>query len=537
MRRPTLLFVALVIGTAIVAAGCGGSGEGTDSASRDDAPPAAGEDTRAHDGGAVGEVAVATCAAHGADASLCYFCDASLRDPSRLWCKEHDRYEDRCFICHPELQDKSRLYCNEHGTYEDECFICHPELFEGTDDARIDAHSDAVVAAKSPPGSGGLYCSEHDMDEAECGICHPELADQLEPGASLKIRFPSEAAAGKAGVSASYPTHERGGHAVSAVGEVGYDLNRLTRVTPLVDGVVRTVHADLGDEVAAGDPLVTVTSPGIASAKADFLAAIADEGAARRTFERETELFEKQVSSESELIAARAALTTAAAVRAAAEQYLLDLGLSVDEVADVARGLEPGSSMILRAPFAGTVVSRNAVSGDVVAIGTELLRLADLSELWVTIAVPEHEAVGITTGRRVEIRSETTGLATTATVTWVASHLNEKTRMAEMRATIENPSRDWKAGMFVNVRIEVGAGGEELAVPADAVHRFGGQPFVFVEKGKGLYEVRRIDVAGRAGNRAFVAAGLSDDDRVVTAQSFLVKSEFQKSRLGAGCVD
>jgi cobalt-zinc-cadmium efflux system membrane fusion protein len=536
MNRTLLLIV--LFAAAGVAVGCGGSDRdstttrgGTLQSETDAGSGAAG----AH-GSDAGDAVVATCTTHGADASLCYFCDASLRDPARLWCKEHNRYEDRCFLCHPELRDASRLYCNEHGTYEDECFICHPELVEGKEDARNDDESNSTAGAEHASAAGGLYCREHDVAESECGICHPELADQLEPGGSLKIRFPSAAAAGKAGVGASHPSREPGGEVVQAVGELGYNLNRLIRVTPLVDGVVRSVHADLGDEVDAGAELVTIASRAIASAKAEYLAAIAEHNAAQLTLERETELFGKQVSPESDLIAARAALATAAALRAAAEQNLLDLGFTPMQVTQVARGESPGSSVTLRAPFAGTVVARNAVSGDVVSIGTELLRLADLSELWVTIAIAEHEAVGLKPGQRVEVHSRSTGLKTTARVTWVASHLNETTRMAEMRATIINPSRAWKAGMFVDVRIELGVHGDELTIPSDAIHRFGGQPFVFVDLGDGLYAVRRIQLAGRSGNRAFVAAGISDDDRIVTAQSFLVKSEFQKSRLGAGCV-
>lgn len=68
------------------------------------------------------------CALHKAPVSICFICDASLRDENRLWCKEHSRYEDRCFECHPETQDKTRLYCSEHGLYEDECMMCHPEI-------------------------------------------------------------------------------------------------------------------------------------------------------------------------------------------------------------------------------------------------------------------------------------------------------------------------------------------------------------------------------------------------------------------------
>lgn len=82
---------------------------------------------------AAGQISLQTpvCDAHKAPKSMCFLCDASLRDQKRLWCNEHDRYEDRCFLCHPEAQDRSRLFCSEHSLYEDECFICHPEIIKG----------------------------------------------------------------------------------------------------------------------------------------------------------------------------------------------------------------------------------------------------------------------------------------------------------------------------------------------------------------------------------------------------------------------
>ena len=78
--------------------------------------------------GTTDSLTVTLCAAHAAPVTLCFICDASLREAGRLWCAEHGRYEDRCFICHPDQRDKARLYCEEHGLYEDECFLCHPEL-------------------------------------------------------------------------------------------------------------------------------------------------------------------------------------------------------------------------------------------------------------------------------------------------------------------------------------------------------------------------------------------------------------------------
>ncbi len=52
-----------------------------------------------------------------------------------------------------------------------------------------------------------------------------------------------------------------------------------------------------------------------------------------------------------------------------------------------------------------------------------------------------------------------------------------------------------------------------------------------------LYELRRVETRTASENLTAVTAGLSDRDLVAVEQSYLLKSEFQKSRLGAGCVD
>ena len=473
------------------------------------------------------------CAGHGADAASCFLCDPALRDASRLWCNEHARYEDRCFLCHPEIRDPDRLYCNEHGVYEDECVLCHPEL------AR-------AGAGATTPSAGDLYCVEHDLAEKECGICHPELADGLAPGGALKIRLPSAASAAKAGVSSQLPTPAERSQTVAAMGEVSYDLNRLAKITPMVEGVVREVHVDVGDRVRAGEALLTLTSQQVAAAKAEYLTTLASESAAVRTLEREQELFGLAVSAERDLDTARAELAAVRAQRIASERALIDLGFTAEGIGAIERGESSGSKLTLLAPLSGTVVARDVVMGDVVSVGQELLRVAHLDEMWVKVAVPEHEVAAITIGQAVEVRSDATGHQTRGVVTWVASELDATTRTALVRAAIANPAGQWKAGMFVDVRITIGAQTDALAIPSGAVHYFGNEPFVFVDLTDGLYEVRRVDLARSAPaqrgalpdqERAFVIAGLALHDRVVTERSFLVKSEFQKSRLGAGCVD
>jgi cobalt-zinc-cadmium efflux system membrane fusion protein len=107
--------------------------------------------------------------------------------------------------------------------------------------------------------------------------------------------------------------------------------------------------------------------------------------------------------------------------------------------------------------------------------------------------------------------------------------------MAEVRAEVPNPHGSLRAGMFVDASIAVGESSESLLVPRDTVYSFEGNPFVFVRLENDLYELRRVQTGSDAGGMTAVTAGLSDDDLVAMDQSYLLKSEFQRSRFGVGC--
>ena len=523
-------FLAVLL--AILFVGCGGSNEETtDQASLS----AESEETLSDAKDPVPESSATDppCLAHGVAAAKCFICDATLREPGRLWCREHNRYEDRCFECHPELREAGRLFCEEHGLYEDECFLCHPELKSQESSSLLELGEPAVASR----GSDVLYCGEHNVAEAECGICQPALADKLLPGHGLKIRLPSAASEAKAGISALHPQEGSAQAAVTAVGELGFNLNRLARITPLTDGIIRRVYVDLGQAVSEGDVLAELSSPKIAETKAALLKTVAEETVSAKALARERELFEKKVSPAQDLFDAEARHTTARAGLQAAEQTLLGLGFNREALDRIVEEQEGGSTLRLVAPFDGTVITRNAVVGDAVSVGDRVFSVADLQTLWLRMAVSEADVVRLRPGHGVEVRCESVGRTVSGHITWISSQLNETTRMVEVRAEVPNSDRSLRAGMFVDARIALGKSVSSFLVHRDAVHRFGGNPFVFVRLEGDLYELRRVEIGPRVQDYVAVTAGLDSGDLVATAQSYLLKSEFQKSRLGAGCVE
>ena len=473
-----------------------------------------------------------TAHTHAGD-ETCYMCDTGKRESGRLWCAEHSRYEDRCWLCQPQLEDPERPYCEEHFLYEDECHLCNSALKQDTDGSSPDA-PEQEAAASSP----GLYCAEHDMPEAQCGICQPQLAAGLQPGESLGIRMPSLRSAELAGLTIERATRGTAGETLELLGEVRFNDNRRARVTPLAAGVLTDIRIDVGEAVEAGQVLAVVNSPKVAQAKSAYLTALSEREVTAANHERERQLVEENIAARRDLQAAEGQHRRAVLAVRQTRQQLLNLGFAEDDVEAIKTAQSASSDLPVRAPFAGVIVERSAALGE--AVDREaLFEVADLTTMWIELAVPEAKAGRLTRGGTVNVEVESlNGASIPGEITWISPQINESTRMVRARATVPNPDETLRHGMFAQVSASLEAPRETMQVPTDAVQNIDGDSFVFVRTEPDLFALRRVAVgpASTTGNTA-ILAGLDAEDAIVTGGGFTMRTEFLKSRLGAGCVD
>jgi multidrug efflux pump subunit AcrA (membrane-fusion protein) len=76
--------------------------------------------------------------------------------------------------------------------------------------------------------------------------------------------------------------------------------------------------------------------------------------------------------------------------------------------------------------------------------------------------------------------------------------LDPLTRTARVRALVSTPEASLRPETFVNVRIRVPLG-RHLAVPKDAVLDTGEHQIVFVVRGEGQFDARRVEPRPRGG--------------------------------------
>jgi cobalt-zinc-cadmium efflux system membrane fusion protein len=97
-----------------------------------------------------------------------------------------------------------------------------------------------------------------------------------------------------------------------------------------------------------------------------------------------------------------------------------------------------------------------------------------------------------------------------------------------VRAILPNTEGRWLPGMTVEADVAVAERQVPLAVRESGLQRFRDFTVVFAQVGD-AYEVRMLTLGARDGEFAEVLSGLKPGTRYVTAQSFLIKADIEKS--------
>jgi cobalt-zinc-cadmium efflux system membrane fusion protein len=322
---------------------------------------------------------------------------------------------------------------------------------------------------------------------------------------------------------------------------VDFDERKLAHVSPRITGRVQSVRAELGDQVKAGQVLATLDSIDLGQAKAEYLAARAEESVARKTREREESLLKEKITSEQSVLEARAAHEKALASLRSAEERLRLLGLGKDQIQRSRHGDPSSSHFPLTAPIDGKIVEKHLVVGETVAPEEKVFTVADLGRLWIWIDVYERNLARIHPGDVVTVVTEAyPGRTFQGAVTYIRDQVDPDTRTARARIDIENPDGALKPGMFAEVMVtdphakDGGAVVQSLAVPPSAVQRDGEKLIAFVQEGERRYERREVRVGMRTEQYVEVLEGLAAGEPVVVDGAFVLKSEAAKEEMGGG---
>lgn len=303
--------------------------------------------------------------------------------------------------------------------------------------------------------------------------------------------------------------------------------DRIAHVAPRVSARIDKVYANLGDNVKAGQPLALLDSIELGEAHSTYRQAQSQLSLAKADFERAQTLKADEIIPEKDYLRARAEYEKARASLRAAEDRLQLLDA---EHRDLERG--PTSHFPVMAPFAGTVIEKAAVLGELAQPDKSLFTVADLSSLWIEANLFEKDLgrVRLGAGATVTVTAYS-GETFQGRLTYISSMVDKETRAVPARVEVPNPDRRLKPEMFATAAVSTGTSTPTMTLPQAAVLLVNGQPTAFVREGGG-FEPRAVELGDKLGDRVVIRSGIKSGEPVVVAGAYALKARLLKSQIG-----
>ena len=311
-------------------------------------------------------------------------------------------------------------------------------------------------------------------------------------------------------------------------GVVTANAYREVTVTPLVGGIVRKVHAELGTAVTQGAPLATVFSAELADAQTKYLSMRAMLEADHQRRERTRELVDIGAASRQELEEATAVHAGHATEVEAARQRLLLFGMSKQQLDGLRHPRQMMADVVVPAPIAGVITSRSANLGQVVGMGEALFVVTDLSEVWVVGDLYEQDFPHVRVGAEATLTAPAyPELRLQSRVNYIDPRVDPQTRTAKVRVEVPNPDGQLRLGMYMTMVFSTVSGAPVAVVPRAAIQTIGARHVVFVpvEGEDGRFLQRTVQLGRVLGESYSVRKGLEPGEVVVTEGSFFLRAE------------
>lgn len=181
----------------------------------------------------------------------------------------------------------------------------------------------------------------------------------------------------------------------------------------------------------------------------------------------------------------------------------------------------------LTAPASGVVVGREANPG--VAVGDEaIITIADLSTVWVELAAFQHDLDRVKPGQVTIVRDVDGHQQAQGRVDAIAPVGSAASQSMTVRIVLPNADGRWRPGLFVTGQVVIAETPVPLAVKRSALQSFRDWTVVFEQVGD-HYEVRPLELGRQDAEHAEVLSGVVAGARYVSANSYLIKADIEKS--------
>ena len=269
-------------------------------------------------------------------------------------------------------------------------------------------------------------------------------------------------------------------------------------VYPQFSGTLMSLNVVAGQKVSKGQVIGKIDDGGLGQqvAQLETQAALA-----KTTFERQKRLWDQKIGSEI--------------------QYLQAQTTMVSQQKAVAQAKAQLAKTLITAPISGTVDEIITDKGAVVAPGQGIVRVVNLSNMYISSAVPESYIGKLKVGTQVDVELSSLGKTYKGKIRQIANNINPNNRTFGVEVSVPNADNLLRPNQVAKLKVIDYTNKNTIVVPTNVIQQDAeNNKFVFIAadvKGKTATAKKAIVKTGQSGsNVTEILSGLSANDMIVT---------------------
>lgn len=301
--------------------------------------------------------------------------------------------------------------------------------------------------------------------------------------------------------------------AITLTGSVDFDQDHQVNIFPLVSGIVQDIKVQPGDQVQAGQVLAVVKSSEMAGYSSNLITAESNLAVAKKNLEAQKDLYKSGLSSQLDVTAAQSNYD-----QAAGQLEMVRRVLKIN-------GNNTQGDYIVKSPINGFIVQRNVSNNTMIRTdnGTSLFTISDLRQVWVQANVYESNIDKVHVGDSVQITTVSyPNRVFRGKIDKVMNVLDPSSKVMKVRIILPNPDYLLKPQMFTRSVIYKEYNQQSVCVSASSLVYDHSQYYVLVYQGKGIAEIRPVEVQSMVANKAYLSAGVKEGEVLVSSNSLLI---------------
>lgn len=212
---------------------------------------------------------------------------------------------------------------------------------------------------------------------------------------------------------------------------------------------------------------------------------------------------------------------------AAAKQKLLFYGLSNAQIEAVKKSKEVSPYTTFYSSYSGTISEITATEGSYVMEGAPVIKVANLSTLWLETQVNVNYAKSLRLGQTATISFvDFPSKSVQATISFINPEINPDTRLLLIQLEVANPGLLLKPGMQANVQVTQ-SNQKGIFIPIDAVVRDEKVTFIWVEKSHGVFENLKVTTGLESNGMIEITSAIDTSKKIVITGVYAVNSEYE----------